>query len=125
LKELSTHRKTDRSAFPVFAGVISNEPGIDVCSLASAFIQKEPSVLAQIDMDSDFRVNPVHRFDKETSGIILLAATPEMFRFFSKQFESRQVKKQYVAILHGMLENPQGADPWGTWHWALAKTAGV
>jgi len=75
-------------------------------------------------MDSDLRVNPVHRLDKETSGIILLAATPEMFRFFSKQFESRQVKKRYIAILHGMLENPQGADSWGTWTWALAKTAG-
>jgi 23S rRNA-/tRNA-specific pseudouridylate synthase len=47
-----------------------------------------------------------------------------MFRFFSKQFESRQVKKRYIAILHGMLENPQGADSWGTWRWALAKTAG-
>jgi RluA family pseudouridine synthase len=107
------------------AGItVHNEPGRDVCSLVSAFIQKEPSVLAQIDMDSDFRVNPVHRLDKETSGIILLAATPEMFRFFSKQFESRQVKKGYIAILHGMLENPQGADSWGTWRWALAKTAG-
>ncbi|MGD9245159.1 MAG: RNA pseudouridine synthase, partial [Desulfobacterales bacterium] len=107
------------------AGItVHNEPGRDVCSLASAFIQKEPSVLAQTGMASDFRVNPVHRLDKETSGIILLAATPEMFRFFSKQFESRQVKKRYIAILHGMLENPQGADSWGTWTWALAKTAG-
>ena len=107
------------------AGItVHNAPGQDVCSLVSAFIQKEPSVLAQLNMDPDFGVNPVHRLDKETSGIILLAATPEMFRFFSKQFESRQVKKRYVAILHGPLENPRGDDPWGTWCWALAKTAG-
>jgi len=107
------------------AGItVHNTPGRDVCSLVSAFIQKEPSVLLQIDMNSDFTVNPVHRLDKETSGIILMAATPEMFRFFSKQFESRQVKKRYVAILHGTLESPQGDDPWGTWRWALAKTAG-
>lgn len=103
---------------------VHNTPGQDVCSLASDFIQKEPSVLSQIDRDPDFGVNPVHRLDKETSGIILLAVTPKMFRFFSKQFESRQVKKRYTAILHGMLENPQGGDPWGTWRWALAKTAG-
>ena len=107
------------------AGItVHNTPGRDVCSLASDFIQKEPSVLGQIDRDPDFGVNPVHRLDKETSGIILLAATPEMFRFFSKQFESRQVKKRYVAILHGPLENPRGDDLWGTWCWALAKTAG-
>ena len=107
------------------AGVtVHNAPGRDICSLVSAFIQKEPAVSALIDMDPDFGVNPVHRLDKETSGIILLAATPETFRFFSKQFESRQVKKRYIAILHGRLEDPQGNDPWGTWRWALAKAAG-
>jgi len=107
------------------AGItVHNTPGQDVCSLATAFIQKEPSVLSQIEMNSDFSVNPVHRLDKETSGTILLATTPKMFRFFSKQFESRQVKKRYIAILHGTLKPPPGEDPWGTWHWSLAKTAG-
>jgi len=107
------------------AGItVHNTPGQDVCSRVFAFIQKEPTVLGQIDVDPDFSVNPVHRLDKETSGIILLAVTPEMFRFFSKQFESRQVKKHYVAILHGTLKNPQGEDQWGTWRWSLAKTAG-
>lgn len=107
------------------AGVtVHNAPGQDICSLASAFIQKEPAVSGRIDMDPDFGVNPVHRLDRETSGVILLAATSEMFRFFSKQFESRQVKKRYIALLHGRLENPQGSDPWGTWRWALSNTAG-
>lgn len=107
------------------AGItVHNAPGRDICSLAAAFIQKEPAVSGQINMDLDFGVNPVHRLDKETSGIILLAATPAAFRFFSKQFEYRQVKKRYIAILHGRLENPQGNDPWGTWCWTLAKTAG-
>jgi len=107
------------------AGVtVHNAPGRDICSLVSAFIQREPAASGRIDMDPVFGVNPVHRLDRETSGIILLAATPAAFRFFSKQFESRQVKKQYVAILHGRLENPQKNDPWGIWRWALAKTAG-
>jgi RluA family pseudouridine synthase len=103
---------------------VHNESGRDLCSLASAFIQNETTIQGQIEMDPDFGVNPVHRLDKETSGVILLAVTREMFRFLSKQFESRQVKKRYVAILHGRLENPDGNDPWGTWCWALAKTAG-
>jgi len=107
------------------AGVtVHNAPGRDICSLASAFILKNPAVSVQIDMDPDFGVNPVHRLDKETSGIILLAAIPEMFRFFSKQFESRQVTKHYIAILHGRLEDPPGSEPWGTWRWALAKASG-
>jgi RluA family pseudouridine synthase len=103
---------------------VHNEPGRDLCSFAAAFIQKETTIQRQIDMDPAFGINPVHRLDRETSGVLLLAATREMFRFFSKQFESRHVKKRYVAILHGRLENPNGDDPWGTWRWALARTAG-
>ena len=107
------------------AGItVHNEFGRDLCSLATAFIRKETTIQRQIEMDQDFGVNPVHRLDKETSGVILLAVTREMFRFFSKQFESRQVKKRYVAILHGRLDNPDGNEQWGTWRWALAKTAG-
>jgi RluA family pseudouridine synthase len=103
---------------------VHNEPGGDLCSLVSAFIQKETVIRERTGMDPDFGVNPVHRLDKETSGVILLAVNREMFRFFSNQFESRQVKKRYVALLHGMLENPERSSPWGTWDWALAKTAG-
>jgi 23S rRNA-/tRNA-specific pseudouridylate synthase len=107
------------------AGItIHNEPGRDVCSLVSTLIQKETTIREQAGMDRDFGVNPVHRLDKETSGVVLLALDREMFRFFSNQFELRQVKKRYVAILHGMLENPREGDPWGTWSWPLAKTAG-
>ncbi len=103
---------------------VHNESGRDLCSLASAFIQKEATIRGQMDIDPHFGVHPVHRIDKETSGVILLAVNREMFRFFSNQFESRQVKKRYAAILHGMLETPQGDDSWGTWRWALGKTAG-
>lgn len=103
---------------------VHNMPGRDLCSLASAFIQKETVIRERTGMDPDFGVNPVHRLDKETSGVIVLAVNREMFRFFSNQFESRKVKKRYVALLHGLLGNPVGSSPWGTWNWALAKTAG-
>ncbi len=103
---------------------IHNEPGRDLCSLVFAFIQKETLIREGTGMNPDFGVNPVHRLDKETSGVVLLAVNREMFRFFSHQFESRQIKKRYVAILHGMLEDPQGGNSWGTWNWPLAKSAG-
>jgi RluA family pseudouridine synthase len=103
---------------------VHNESGRDLCSLVSALIRNETPIQGKIEMDPDFGVNPVHRLDKETSGVILLAVTREMFRYFSKQFDSHQVKKRYLAILHGRLDNPDGNAPWGTWRWALAKTAG-
>jgi 23S rRNA-/tRNA-specific pseudouridylate synthase len=101
---------------------VHNESGSDLCSLAAAMVQQNKALNSIIEMDEDFGIHPVHRLDKETSGVILLAANREMFRFFSRQFESRQVRKKYIAILHGRLEAPSEND-WGSWQWPLAKTA--
>lgn len=107
------------------AGIsVHNAPGEDLCSRAAAILKKAPEAMKMIAMDPEFGIHPVHRLDKETSGLVLLAAEPETFRFFSKQFESRQVKKLYVALLHGRLEKTENGDAPAAWQWPLAKTAG-
>jgi len=103
---------------------VHNNPGIDLCSFVLTHVQSETVAKVEIDIDPDFGVNPVHRLDKNTSGIILLAATREMFQFFSNQFQYHQVIKRYTAILHGLLEKPEGNDLWKTWRRPLADTAG-
>lgn len=45
----------------------------------------------------------VHRLDMETSGIIVLALTKEAHRKMNMAFESREVKKEYTALLDGVL----------------------
>ena len=42
-----------------------------------------------------------HRLDKETSGAIIIAKTPEAYRLVSMQFEHRKVKKVYHALING------------------------
>ncbi len=42
-----------------------------------------------------------HRLDKETSGCLLIAKNPEMYRHVSMQFEQRKVSKIYHAIVDG------------------------
>lgn len=42
-----------------------------------------------------------HRLDKETSGALIIAKNPEAYRLVSIQFEKRQVKKVYHAIIDG------------------------
>lgn len=42
-----------------------------------------------------------HRLDKETSGAMIIAKNPETYRFISMQFEHREVKKVYHAIVDG------------------------
>ncbi len=48
----------------------------------------------------------VHRLDKETTGCLLIAKTPEAHKFLQKQFEDRTVKKTYLAIVAGVPDAP-------------------
>lgn len=50
----------------------------------------------------------VHRLDKETSGILVIAKTLEAFIALQKQFKEREVKKTYIALVHGKLSPGQG-----------------
>lgn len=54
------------------------------------------------------RAGVVHRIDKETSGILLIAKTPEAFFELQRQFKERIVKKIYLAIAHGKLVPEEG-----------------
>ncbi|MBI5005091.1 MAG: RluA family pseudouridine synthase [Candidatus Lloydbacteria bacterium] len=55
-----------------------------------------------------FRPGIVHRLDKETSGVLVIAKTPEAFLFLKKQFQSREVKKTYRAIVYGAMKQDTG-----------------
>ena len=45
----------------------------------------------------------VHRLDKPTSGVLLVAKTDEAHRGLAIQFERREVEKRYLALVHGRL----------------------
>lgn len=45
----------------------------------------------------------VHRLDKETSGIMVLAKTPDVLVGLMAQFKNRETYKEYVALIHGRL----------------------
>ena len=49
------------------------------------------------------RAGIVHRLDRETSGIILVAKTEEAFLNLQKQFKERQVQKKYLVLVHGKV----------------------
>jgi 23S rRNA pseudouridine1911/1915/1917 synthase len=56
----------------------------------------------------DHRPGIVHRLDKETSGVILVAKTPEMYEFLKDAFFERKIKKEYIALVLGKMEKPHG-----------------
>lgn len=50
----------------------------------------------------------VHRLDRDTSGCLLLARNPKAHGRFTRAFENRLVKKQYLAIVDGVIEGSSG-----------------
>ncbi len=54
------------------------------------------------------RAGIVHRLDKDTSGVILIAKTEPARLALTAQFEARAVQKRYLALVHGRPPTPQG-----------------
>ena len=61
------------------------------------------------DEEFDSRGGIVHRLDKETSGVMLIAKNPTSFHELQRQFKERIVEKSYVALSHGEL-SPQAGE---------------
>ncbi len=56
----------------------------------------------------ELRPGIVHRLDKETSGLIVVAKNDAAHRNLSAQFAAREVKKKYVALVHGWVKKDSG-----------------
>lgn len=50
----------------------------------------------------------VHRLDKNTSGVLVVAKNDQTHRFLAGQFANREVEKKYLAVVWGTLENGEG-----------------
>jgi len=56
----------------------------------------------------ELRPGVVHRLDKETSGLIVVAKTDEAHRKLAAQFAGREVKKKYLALVQGWPRRAEG-----------------
>jgi len=56
-------------------------------------------------VNSDDFEKRVHRLDKDTSGVLLIAKNDEALKFFQKQFQERKVQKKYLALVVGHLKS--------------------
>jgi len=66
----------------------------------------EPVVLAGGSKISKHGI--VHRLDRDTSGVMLVAKNQETFLFLKRQFQDRKIKKVYHAIAYGKFKEERG-----------------
>jgi 23S rRNA pseudouridine1911/1915/1917 synthase len=98
--------------------VIHPAPGHRSGTLVNALLAHCPDLAATGGSAGDARPGIVHRLDRDTSGLILVAKNEQIRRALQRQFKARQVHKVYVALLdgrlqaaHGRIEAPLGRDP--------------
>ncbi len=60
------------------------------------------------EVGGELRPGIVHRLDKETSGLILVAKNDLAHRRLAAQFSKREIKKRYVALVHGWPPKDRG-----------------
>lgn len=92
---------------------VHNDPGKDLISVLSGTFGKPGGRTI---------LQPVHRLDRETSGLLLLALDRQTLARLSNVFATGKIKKTYKALVHGNVDlsskNP------GTWDTPLSKQAG-
>jgi 23S rRNA-/tRNA-specific pseudouridylate synthase len=101
---------------------VHNLPGSDLLSVLEQQIQADDDLMAALGAQQGFQVQPVHRLDQETSGLILVATDPDRLRCLSNLFQQGAVKKHYIALVHGRFDPP--SDAVQVWDTPLSKQAG-
>lgn len=67
-------------------------------TLLNGLVARYPKQLNNLGVNRDFGL--VHRLDRETSGLVVIALTPEAYDGLREQFENRRVRKFYWAVCH-------------------------
>ena len=58
--------------------------------------------------EDSLRPGIIHRLDKDTSGLIIIAKNNKAFEYLKKQFQERKVIKRYLALVHGKVKDEKG-----------------
>lgn len=68
----------------------------------SALERRAPTVMRELRQLTGRMVWPVHRLDRPTSGMLLMAFSPEVASVLNDDFRNRRVKKTYLAVVRGV-----------------------
>jgi 23S rRNA pseudouridine1911/1915/1917 synthase len=98
--------------------IVNKPPGISVHpsnpseknTLVNFLTYKFPEIKTVHDNSRDAYLRPgvVHRLDKDTSGVIIIARNQKAFEELKKLFQEHKIEKKYLALVYGKLENKKG-----------------
>ena len=83
--------------------VVHPSPGHYKGTLVNALLYKY-----DITGKDNLRPGIVHRLDKDTSGLMIVAKTEEMVEILSKMISNKEIERKYYAIVDGVIKNDSG-----------------
>lgn len=87
-------------------------PGHPDSTLVNELLRQFPELATMGEPDGLMRAGIVHRLDKETSGVMVVARSPFARMQLSQQFKNREVVKLYLAIAKGIAARDRFAVDW-------------
>ena len=72
------------------------------------WLQEKYPKITSLAWKTKTRIGIVHRLDKDTSGILLLAKNPEALDYFQDQFREHKIEKHYTALVFGAPPQEKG-----------------
>jgi 23S rRNA pseudouridine1911/1915/1917 synthase len=78
-------------------------------TLADVLLAHAPTIAQAVDPANQHRPGIVHRLDKDTSGLLIVAKTPVALMNLAQQFQQHSVTKRYLALVEGHLPMAEGA----------------
>jgi len=85
--------------------VVHPAPGHASGTLVNALTHHCPDLLG---ISGSLRPGIVHRLDRDTSGALVVAKTNGSMHGLAAQFKSREVRKQYLALVYGVMKEDRG-----------------
>lgn len=86
--------------------VVHPAPGYKGVTLAEGLLHKYKDI--NVVGDEEIRPGIVHRLDKDTSGVMLVAKNQKTFEFLKDAFAHRRIRKEYIALLQGRIPSKHG-----------------
>jgi len=89
------------------AGVLSQNAESSESPSVSDFLVKHYPEIKNVGED-EMRFGVVHRLDKDTSGVMIVAKNNKAFEFLKDQFKNRKTQKVYLVLVYGNVNPPEG-----------------
>jgi 23S rRNA pseudouridine1911/1915/1917 synthase len=90
--------------------LVINKPAGLVCHPTKGDVYSSLISRARLYLGAENPPHMINRLDRETSGIVIVAKTPDANTTLRKLWESRAVEKEYLTIVHGEMKGPRLID---------------